>query len=126
MWVKMHLCSNGITHPSTNQTQRCLTSLIGREAVCSTWYGRWREERGTPRNYAFSTPVTHTRPRPHISPRPCPRPHPHPCTRPGPRLAPSHPHISAYKSTFKQIPRWLLCKVQPNLLQFLFPYVNNK
>ncbi len=37
--------SQAVTHPSTNQTQRCLTSLIGREAVCSTWYGRWREER---------------------------------------------------------------------------------
>ena len=36
-------CSQAVTHPSTNQTRRCLTSLIGREAVCSTWCGRWRE-----------------------------------------------------------------------------------
>ena len=37
-------CSQAVTHPSTNQTQRCLTSLIGREAVCSTWYGRWHQQ----------------------------------------------------------------------------------
>ena len=37
--------SQAVTHPSTNQTQRCLTSLIGREAVCSTWYGRWQRPR---------------------------------------------------------------------------------
>ena len=35
-------CSQAVTHPSTNQTLRCLTSLIGREAVHSTWYGRWQ------------------------------------------------------------------------------------
>ena len=29
-----------VTHPSTNTTQRCLTSVIGRELVLSTWYGR--------------------------------------------------------------------------------------
>ena len=34
-------CSQAVTHPSTNRTQRCLTSLIGREAVYSTWCGRW-------------------------------------------------------------------------------------
>ena len=28
-WVRVHLCSNGVTHPSTNQTLRCLTSVIG-------------------------------------------------------------------------------------------------
>jgi len=38
-----HKLSLTVTHPSTNQTQRCLTSLIGREAVHSTWYGRWHE-----------------------------------------------------------------------------------
>ena len=38
-------CSQAVTHPSTNQAQRCLTSLIGREAVHSTWYGRWRKYR---------------------------------------------------------------------------------
>ena len=26
-------CSQAVTHPSTDQTQRCLTSLIGREVV---------------------------------------------------------------------------------------------
>ena len=36
--------SQAVTHPSTNPAQRCLTSVIGRELVCSTWYGRWREE----------------------------------------------------------------------------------
>ena len=28
-WVRVHLCSNGVTHPSTNQTQCGLTSVIG-------------------------------------------------------------------------------------------------
>ena len=32
--------SQAVTHPSTNQAQRCLTSVIGREPVYSTWYGR--------------------------------------------------------------------------------------
>ena len=27
-----------VTQPSTNQAKRCLTLLIGREALCSTWY----------------------------------------------------------------------------------------
>ena len=30
------LCSQAVTHPSTNKAQRCLTSVIGRELVCST------------------------------------------------------------------------------------------
>ena len=38
------VCSQAVTHPSTNHAQRCLTSVIGRELVCSTWYGRWREK----------------------------------------------------------------------------------
>ena len=38
-------CSQAVTHPSTNQTQRCLTSVIGRELVFSTWYGRCRGKR---------------------------------------------------------------------------------
>ena len=29
-------CSQAVTHPSTDWTQRCLTSVIGRELVCST------------------------------------------------------------------------------------------
>ena len=33
-------CSQAVTHPSTNQAQCCLTSVIGREPVHSTWYGR--------------------------------------------------------------------------------------
>ena len=32
--------SQAVTHPSTNTTQCCLTSVIGRELVFSTWYGR--------------------------------------------------------------------------------------
>ena len=33
-------CSQAVTHLSTNQARRCLTSVIGREPVFSTWYGR--------------------------------------------------------------------------------------
>ena len=36
-------CSQAVTHPSTNRAQRCLTSVIGRELVFSTWYGRCRK-----------------------------------------------------------------------------------
>ena len=32
--------SQAVTHPSTNLAQCCLTSVIRRELVCSTWYGR--------------------------------------------------------------------------------------
>ena len=35
--------SQAVTHPSTNQAQCCLTSVIERELVFSTWYGRCRE-----------------------------------------------------------------------------------
>ena len=35
--------SQAVTHPSTNQARRCLTSVIGRELVLSTWYGRKRK-----------------------------------------------------------------------------------
>jgi hypothetical protein len=31
--------SQAVTHPSTNRAQCCLTSVIGREPVRSTWYG---------------------------------------------------------------------------------------
>jgi hypothetical protein len=34
--------SQAVTHPSTNLAQCCLTSVIGRELVLSTWYGRRR------------------------------------------------------------------------------------
>ena len=36
-------CSQAVTHPSTDRARRCLTSVIRREPVFSTWYGRWRE-----------------------------------------------------------------------------------
>ena len=32
--------SQAVTHPSTNSAQCCLTAVIGRELVFSTWYGR--------------------------------------------------------------------------------------
>ncbi len=37
-------CSQAVTHPSTDQAQHCLTSVIRRELVCSMWCGRclWR------------------------------------------------------------------------------------
>ena len=35
--------SQAVTHPSTNAAQSCLTSVIGRELVFSTWYGRRHE-----------------------------------------------------------------------------------
>ena len=34
------LYSQAVTHPGTDRTLRCLTSLIGRDGVCSTWCGR--------------------------------------------------------------------------------------
>ena len=37
-------CSQAVTHPSTNRALRCFTSVIGRELVRSTWYGRWRKQ----------------------------------------------------------------------------------
>ena len=33
-------CSQAVTHLSTDHARRCLTSVIGREPVFSTWYGR--------------------------------------------------------------------------------------
>jgi len=42
--------SQAVTHPSTNLAQCCLTSVIGRELVLSTWYGR---RHLTPENVAF-------------------------------------------------------------------------
>ena len=33
-------CSQVVTLPSTDSARCCLTSVIGREPVCSTWYGR--------------------------------------------------------------------------------------
>ena len=37
------LCSQAVTHPSTHKAQCCLTSVIRRELVFSTWYGRRHE-----------------------------------------------------------------------------------
>ena len=37
--------SQAVSHPSTILAQCCLTSVIGRELVYSTWYGRWRGNR---------------------------------------------------------------------------------
>ena len=34
------LYSQAVTHPSSNHARCCLTSVIGRELVFSTWYGR--------------------------------------------------------------------------------------
>ena len=38
--------SQAVTHPSTNQALRCLTAVIGREPVLSTWCGRRQGETG--------------------------------------------------------------------------------
>lgn len=35
-------CSQAVTHLSTDETQHCFTSLIGRETVRSTGCGPWR------------------------------------------------------------------------------------
>ena len=37
--------SQAVTHPSTNQARRCLTSVIRREPVYSAWYGRRQQQR---------------------------------------------------------------------------------
>ena len=36
--------SQAVPHPSTDAAQCCLTSVIGRELVFSTWYGRIQEQ----------------------------------------------------------------------------------
>ena len=33
-------CSQAVPHPSTILARRCLTAVIGREQVCSSWCGR--------------------------------------------------------------------------------------
>ncbi len=42
---KVTLGSRLVSHASTNSAQRCLTSLIGREAVFPTWYEPCMERR---------------------------------------------------------------------------------
>ena len=44
--VYSNLYSQAVTHPSTNRSQPCLTSVIGRELVYSRWYGRRHLQRG--------------------------------------------------------------------------------
>ena len=45
--------SQAVTHPSTNRARRCLTSVIRREPVYSTWYGR--RQRGKSKTRSGST-----------------------------------------------------------------------
>ena len=52
--------SQAVTHPSTNLARRCLTSVIGREPVFSTWYGR--------RHLTHSFTPTYTQIRQHTTP----------------------------------------------------------
>ena len=52
--------SNVVPHRSTNQARTCLTSLSGREAVLSCWYGRIHHHNSifalsSPPNYNFIT-----------------------------------------------------------------------
>ena len=47
-------CSQAVTHLSTNHARRCLTSVIGREPVFSTWYGR-RQQIGSGYVYIDTT-----------------------------------------------------------------------
>ena len=44
--VYSNLYSQAVTHPSTNTAQPCLTSVIRRELVFSTWYGRRQDITG--------------------------------------------------------------------------------
>ena len=45
--------SQAVTHPSTDRARRCLTSVIGREPVFSTWYGRRQQMKFNKRSYIF-------------------------------------------------------------------------
>ena len=40
-------CSQAVTHPSTDAAQCCLTAVIEREPVFSTWYGRRQQDVAT-------------------------------------------------------------------------------
>ena len=46
--------SQAVTHPSTDRARRCLTSVIGREPVFSTWYGRRQQMKINKHSYAFT------------------------------------------------------------------------
>ena len=46
-------CSQAVTHLSTNHARHCLTSQIGRDGVCSVWYGRRRLKAFTSRYKPF-------------------------------------------------------------------------
>ena len=48
--------SQVVTHPSTNMTQCCLTSVIRRERVLSTWYGHRQVDSSVTFNY-FCQPI---------------------------------------------------------------------
>ena len=51
-------CSQAVSHPSTIQAQRCLTSVIWREPVHSTWYGRWQRVEAMMKVFGCLTFVT--------------------------------------------------------------------
>ena len=48
------LFPGGSTHPSTDRARRCLTSVIGREPVFSTWYGRRQQMKINKHSYTFT------------------------------------------------------------------------
>ena len=49
--------SQAVTHPSTNSAQCCLTAVIGRELVFSTWYGRKHDLRAKLFCYSWASIV---------------------------------------------------------------------
>ena len=54
--VYSNLYSQAVTHPSTNRSQPCLTSVIRRELVFSRWYGR-RHSIQLDNQYSFNQSV---------------------------------------------------------------------
>ena len=46
--------SQPVTHASTNRARRCLTSVIGREPVFPTWYGRGRPTASNKSTYTWT------------------------------------------------------------------------